>query len=97
MIGDLQVFLQSTDGALEVNDLSKSPAGSGVSLETVPRKLNSRPSACSELSLPPPVPIWQSPKHAANQMTYDTPHSVLLEKEPDYGDEGSGLYFTQLE
>lgn len=42
MIGDIQVFLKPTDGAPESNNLSKSPAGSGVRLETVPRKLSSQ-------------------------------------------------------
>lgn len=35
MIGDLQVFHQSADGASEANNLSKSPTGSSIGLETL--------------------------------------------------------------
>lgn len=52
MIGDFQVFLAPTDGALEANNLSKLPAGP-LSLEIVPRKPTSLPSARSE----PPLPL----------------------------------------
>lgn len=35
MIGDLQVFQQPTGGASGANNLSKSPTGSGIGLETL--------------------------------------------------------------